>query len=117
MAVNFIVARTPILVSGLRRLENWNKITKNRDGTGNKQVSAWGRHRRFYRSIYRGRRISADPWQYSLVGQSFSALGASSLQDVSAVSGSHSLSEAMLLFSLTLFRLISSQHMKLHLLN
>ena len=48
---------------------------------------------------------------FSLVGQSFSALGASSLQDVSAVSGSHSLSEAVLLFSLTLFGLISSEHL------
>ena len=49
------------------------------------------------------------------VGQSFSALCASSLEDVSAVSSFHSLSEAMLLFSLTLFRLISSEH-RMHLL-
>ena len=54
------------------------------------------------------RRISCG--YFSLVGQSFSALGASSLQDISAVSGFHSLSEAVLLFSLTLFRLISSKH-------
>ena len=66
------------------------------------------RHRRFYRK-YTPQRIPHG--YFSLVGQSFSALGASSLQDVSAVSGSHSLSEAMLLLSLTLFRLISSQHM------
>ena len=45
-----------------------------------------------------------------LVGQSFSALCASSLEYVSAVSSSHSLSEAMLLFSLTLLRLVSSEH-------
>ena len=45
-----------------------------------------------------------------LVGQSFSALSASSLQYVSAVSGSHSLSEAVLFLSLTLFRLIGSEH-------
>jgi len=49
------------------------------------------------------------------VGQSFSALCASSLEYVSAVSSFHSLSEAMLLFSLTLFRLIGSEH-RLHLL-
>ena len=49
------------------------------------------------------------------VGQSLSALCASSLEDVSAVSSLHSLSEAMLLFSLTLFRLVSSQH-RMHLL-
>ena len=65
------------------------------------------RHRRFYRK-YTPQRIPHG--YFSLVGQSFSALGASSLQDVSAVSGSHSLSEAMLLLSLTLFRLISSEH-------
>ena len=53
--------------------------------------------------------------QKILVGQSFSALCASSLEYVSAVSGFHSLSEAMLLFSLTLFRLISSEH-RMHLL-
>ena len=51
----------------------------------------------------------------SLIGQSFSALRASSLENVTAVCGLHSLSEAMLLFSLTLFRLIGSEHF-LHLL-
>ena len=45
-----------------------------------------------------------------LVGQSLSALCASSLKNVSAVGSSHSLSEAMLLLSLTLFRLIRSEH-------
>ena len=50
-----------------------------------------------------------------LVGQSLSALCASSLEYVSAVCSLHSLSEAMLLFSLTLFRLVSSEH-RLHLL-
>ena len=44
------------------------------------------------------------------VGQSLSALGASSLENVATISGLHSLSEAMLLLSLTLFRLVSSEH-------
>ena len=46
----------------------------------------------------------------SSVCQSFSALCASSLEDISAVSGSHSLSEAVLFLSLTLFGLVSSEH-------
>ena len=46
-----------------------------------------------------------------LVSQSFSAFSASSLQYVSAVSSSHSLSEAVFLFSLTLFGLIGSEHL------
>ena len=50
-----------------------------------------------------------------LVGQSLSALCASSLEYVSAISSLHSLSEAVLLLSLTLFRLVSSKH-RLHLL-
>ena len=45
------------------------------------------------------------------IGESLSALCASSLEDLSSVSGSHSLSEAMLNFSLTLFRLICSKHL------
>ena len=53
--------------------------------------------------------------QYRLVGQSLSALCTASLKNGSAVRGLHSLSEAMLLFSLTLLRLISSEHL-LHLL-
>ena len=50
-----------------------------------------------------------------LVGQSLSALSAASLQNGSSVRSLHSLSEAVLLFSLTLFRLVSSEHL-LHLL-
>ena len=53
---------------------------------------------------------SAPALGKELVSQSLSALCTSSLQDISAVSGLHSLSEAMFLFSLTLFRLISSKH-------
>ena len=45
-----------------------------------------------------------------LVGQSLSALCTSSLQNVSAVGSLHSLSETVLLFSLTLFGLVSSEH-------
>ena len=51
-----------------------------------------------------------------LVGKSLSTLCAASLQNVSSVRSLHSLSEAVLLFSLTLFRLVSSEHL-LHLLN
>ena len=51
----------------------------------------------------------------SSIGQSLSAFRASSLKNVSAVGSSHSLSEAMLLLSLTLFGLVSSEHY-LHLL-
>ena len=51
-----------------------------------------------------------------LVSQSLSALCTASLQNGSAVGSLHSLSEAMLLFSLSLFRLVSSEHY-LHLLN
>ena len=50
------------------------------------------------------------------IGQSFSALCASSLEYVSAVSSSHSLSETVLFFSLSLLRLVSSEHL-MHLLN
>ena len=45
-----------------------------------------------------------------LVAQAGTALGAAASQDLAAVGGSHSLAEAMLLLSLNLFRLISSQH-------
>ena len=45
-----------------------------------------------------------------LVGQSLSALGTSSLENVATVRGLHSLSEAMLLLSLALLRLVSSEH-------
>ena len=49
------------------------------------------------------------------IGQSLSAFCASSLKNVSAVGSLHSLSEAMLLLSLTLLGLVSSEHF-LHLL-
>ena len=45
-----------------------------------------------------------------LVGQSFSAFSTSSLEYVSSVGSSHSLSETVLFLSLTLFRLIGSKH-------
>ena len=44
------------------------------------------------------------------MGQSGSALGASAGQDLAAIGGSHSLSEPMDFASLSLFRLISSEH-------
>ena len=44
------------------------------------------------------------------MSESLSALGTSSLENVSAVSGLHSLAEAMLLFSLTLLGLVGSEH-------
>ena len=46
-----------------------------------------------------------------LVGQSLSALSAATLENVATVSGLHSLSEAMLLLSLTLLRLVGSEHL------
>ena len=55
-----------------------------------------------------------EPWALS-IGQSLSAFCASSLKNVSAVGSLHSLSEAMLLLSLTLLGLVSSEHF-LHLL-
>ena len=45
-----------------------------------------------------------------LISQSFSAFSASSLKNVSAVSSSHSLSKAVLFFSLSFLRLICSEH-------
>ena len=45
-----------------------------------------------------------------LICQSFSAFCASSLKNVSAVSSSHSLSKAVLFFSLSFLRLICSEH-------
>ena len=48
--------------------------------------------------------------QRDSVSQSHSALGTSSLQNLSAVGSSHSLSEAMLNLALTLLRLICSLH-------
>ena len=61
----------------------------------------------YVRSLPRDFRI----WSRSkLVGQSLSALGTSSLENVATVRGLHSLSEAMLLLSLALLRLVSSEH-------
>ena len=45
-----------------------------------------------------------------LIGELSSTLGASSLKNFSAVSGSHSFSEAMFLFSLSLLGLVCSLH-------
>ena len=45
-----------------------------------------------------------------LVGELSSSLGASSLKNLSAVSSSHSLSETMLFFSLSLLGLVCSLH-------
>ena len=45
-----------------------------------------------------------------LVSKSCATLSASSLEYLSAVSSSHSFSEAMFLASLSLFRLICSEH-------
>ena len=47
---------------------------------------------------------------FKLIGESCSALCASSLENFSAVSGSHSLSEAVFLFSVSFLRLICSKH-------
>ena len=53
----------------------------------------------------------ASIWMRSKsVGQSLSALCTSSLENVATVRGLHSLSEAMLLLSLALLRLVSSEH-------
>ena len=71
-----------------------------------KRSALWGN-----RSAHRGVRLFRGS-----IGQSRSALSASSLKNVSAVSSSHSLSEAMLLLSLSLLRLVSSEHY-LHLLD
>lgn len=46
----------------------------------------------------------------ALVSKSCTTLSASSFEDFSSVSGSHSLSEAMYLASLSLLRLICSEH-------
>lgn len=61
----------------------------------------------YVRSVPRDFRV----WSRSkLVGQSLSALCTSSLENVATVRGLHSLSEAMLLLSLALLRLVSSEH-------
>ena len=46
------------------------------------------------------------------IGESLSSLSASSLENVSAISSLHSLSEAVLLLSLTLLGLICSKHIR-----
>ena len=46
----------------------------------------------------------------ALVGQSFSALSASSLEYLSSVCSAHSLAEAVVFLSLKLFRLVCSKH-------
>ena len=48
--------------------------------------------------------------RHGLVRQTSTALVAASLEDLSAVRGSHSLAEAVNLASLSLFRLIGSEH-------
>ena len=48
--------------------------------------------------------------EWELVGESLSSLCTSSLENVSSVSGLHSLAETVLYLSLTLLRLISSNH-------
>ena len=50
-----------------------------------------------------------------LIGETSSTLGASSLENLSAVSSSHSFSKAVFLFSLSFLRLVCSFH-DLHLL-
>ena len=58
----------------------------------------------------------SPPRRPPLIGESCSALCASSLEDVSAVGSLHSFTEAVFLFALTLLRLICSKHILLHLL-
>ena len=55
-------------------------------------------------------RSSVPPINSILVCETSSALCASSLENFSAVSGSHSLSKAMLHLSLTFLRLVCSEH-------
>ena len=45
------------------------------------------------------------------IGESLSALSASSLEHLSSVCGSHSLAETVLYLSLALLRLVSSEHL------
>ena len=51
-----------------------------------------------------------DRVRRQLIGELRSSLGASSLKNLSSVSGCHSLSETVFLFSLTLLGLVSSEH-------
>jgi hypothetical protein len=100
------------------KIENGVCVLGNKAPT-NKNTDSEGRKRFFGSRSFYGWQLSAFQssfkMQRQLVGQSFSALCASSLQYVSAISSLHSFSEAVLLFSLTLFGLISSQH-RMHLL-
>ena len=91
-----------------REISCFCRISKNPDAQ--KRGSQF-RHRRFYillceRGILRSQ----------LVRKTLSAFSASSLEYVSAVSSSHSLSEAVLLLSLSLLGLVCSEHF-LHLLD
>ena len=54
--------------------------------------------------------LSDENAGWDLVRQTSAALVAASLEDLSAVRGSHSLTEAVNLASLSLFRLICSEH-------
>ena len=56
------------------------------------------------------------PGIIQLIGKAFSAFRASSLEYISAVSSCHSLSEAVLLLSLSFLGLVCSEHF-LHLLD
>ena len=62
-------------------------------------------YRRFETPVGSGAEVSSS------IGESCSALSAASLENLSAVGSSHSLAEAVLLLSLTLFRLVSSEHL------
>ena len=64
-------------------------------------------YRRFYVSSVTTGSAVAD---LQLIGELSSTLGASSLKNFSAVSGCHSFSETVFLFSLSLLRLICSLH-------
>ena len=74
-------------------------------GVAEQRASRHLRDRRFY--VYGKRRLSDD---VRSIGESLSALCTSSLENVSAVCSLHSLTEAMLFLSLTLLRLIGSEH-------
>ncbi len=58
----------------------------------------------------RGENLPHTCIQLNSVCESLSALCASSLEDLSSISGLHTLAEAVLLFSLALFRLVCSEH-------
>ena len=52
----------------------------------------------------------ASPWRENSIGEHLSALCASSLENLSSVSGLHSLAETVLHLSLAFLRLVSSEH-------